>query len=61
MGAVTLEEALDLVRLVAEVAPDRLDRLCAVVAARLADERMLGSPDWLTETRRRFGPLAGGV
>jgi hypothetical protein len=42
MGVVDLSEALDLVVLVAEVAPDRLDGYARRWVARLADERMLG-------------------
>src|SRR5205809_350338 len=38
MGVVSLDEALDLVRLVAEVAPDRFDSFARRWLARLADE-----------------------
>jgi hypothetical protein len=41
MGAVSLGEALDLVCLVAEVAPARLDGFARRWLARLADERAL--------------------
>jgi hypothetical protein len=41
MGAVDLREALDLVCLVAEVAPARLDGFARRWLARLADERPL--------------------
>jgi hypothetical protein len=41
MGVVSLGEALDLVVLVAESAPARLDRFAVRWAARLADERRL--------------------
>jgi hypothetical protein len=42
MGVVSLDEALDLVVLVAEVAPDRLDRFARRWLVRLAEERALG-------------------
>jgi hypothetical protein len=41
MGVVELSEALDLVVLVAEAAPDRLDGYARRWLARLADERSL--------------------
>jgi hypothetical protein len=41
MGAVDLQEALDLVTLVAEIAPARLDGFARRWLARLADEKPL--------------------
>jgi hypothetical protein len=41
MGVVSLDEALDLVCLVAEAAPERLDGFARRWLARLADERSL--------------------
>jgi hypothetical protein len=45
MGVVELSEALDLVVLVAEIAPERLDGYARRWLARVADERMLGLAD----------------
>src|SRR6059058_1401664 len=42
MGSISLDEALDLVCLVAEAAPARLDGFARRWVARLADERPLG-------------------